>query len=126
MASTLEDILAPTPFRTWTRQDLLLAVEEPRKHSIQSGTGAIRYVRDLYLQDRTVIHLPNIPYHAEYAAWITNMPPPWMQGDVIEVYLVTEQTWRCQRPHLTPQDIGMFIHEHGRPPLDCVEFFMPM
>ncbi len=126
MACTIEEILTPTPFRTWTRQDLLLAVEEPHKHSLHCETGTIRYVRDLYLQARIVMHLPNIPYHAEYAAWIANMPPAWMHGDIIEVYLVTEQTWRCQRPQLPPQDIGMFIHEHGSSPLDCVEFFMPM
>ncbi len=54
------------------------------------------------------------------------MPTAWLHGEGVEVYLVSVQTWRVQRPSLTPPDIGMFIHEHGRPPLDCVQFFMPM
>ncbi len=75
---------------------------------------------------RIVIHLPDVPYHADYATWIANMPKAWLHGDVVEVYLVSEQTWRLQRPQLTSPDIGMFIHEHGRPPLDRVQFYMPM
>ncbi len=116
----------PPQFTVWTRQALILAVKIPDEHSITQGFGSICYTRSLRTRARIVIHLPNIPFHQEYVRWASRVPPAWVQGDIMDLFLVHEQTWAVQRPNTTPQAIGKYIHEHGRPPLDSIQFFTPL
>ncbi len=123
---TLASINADRPpqFRAWTRQDLILAAEDPDAHSLNQGFGSICYTRSLRTRARIIIHLPYIPLHQEYARWASRVPPEWLQGDIMDIFLVHEHAWAVQRPSLTAQAIGMYIHKHGWPPLDCIQFFM--
>ena len=126
MATTSVCSALPPLFRKWTKHDLILAAEDPDRQSIHPGQGAIHYTRELRLQARIVIHLPDVPLLHDYAVWTSKVPSSWLQGDIVEVYLVAVQPWMVQRPTLTPQAVSMFIQEQGRPPLDCITFFMPM
>ncbi len=126
MAATSLRSTLPPLFRKWTKHDFILPAEDPDRQSILPGQGTIHYTRELRLQARMVIHLPDIPLLHDYAVWTSKVPPSWLQGEMVEVYLVAVQTWMAQRPALTPQAASLFLQEHGRPPLDCVTFFMPM
>ena len=126
MAMATECATLPPLFRIWTKHELVLAAEDPDRQSLHPGHGAIHYTRELSVQARIVIYLPDVPIPHDYSAWISKVPSSWLQGDIVEVYLVAVQSWMVQRPSLAPQAISMFIQEHGRPPLDCITFFMPM
>ncbi len=126
MAATSLYSTLPPLFRIWTKHDLTLAAEDPDRQSILPGQGAIHYNREFRLQARIVIHLPDTPLLHDDAVWTSKVPPSWLQGDMVEVYLVASQAWTAQRPALTPQAVSLFLQEHGRPPLDCITFVLPM
>ena len=116
----------PPLFRLWTKHELVLAAEVPDRHSIHPAHGTIHYTRSLRLQARIVIQLPDVFNSTEYAAWISKVPSSWLQGDIVEVYMIAVQSWMAQRPTLAPQDVSMFIQAHRKPPLHCITFLMPM
>ena len=111
MAAEHMQCALPPTFRVWTKQDLLLAIENPDRQSIHPGQGTVHYTRDLRSCARIVIHLPDVPLLHDYAFWISKIPASWLQGDILEVYLMAEPAWSFQRPTLTPQDVGIFIQE---------------
>ena len=126
MEMATECVTLPPIFRLWTKREFVLAAEDPDRQSIHPGRSTIHYTREVRLQSRIVIHLPDVSIPYEYSAWISKVPSSWLQGDIVEVYLVAVQSWIVQRPSLAPQAVSMFIPEHVRPPLDCITFFMPM